>query len=283
VTACAPDFIVTDIDGCLLDNDYSFEAARPALAALARAGCPLVLCSGKTRAEMQPLALSLGLRAPFIVENGGAIILPCGSFDGAVPGALRLDDEHEWIALGAPRRDLVRLLRQSAAAAGVAVRSFDDLDARQVSQLTGLSECAAALALERDFDEPFVVDGAYALEPLEQEVARRGLTITHGGRFHHLQGGCDKGLALRTLRALYARVGRDGSWVGLGDAQTDLPLLRAVERPIVVPGPDGHVAPVFERELPEAERAPAPGPQGWNAAILRILAGDRLPRVADPA
>ena len=56
--------VATDLDGCLLDEEtYSYEAARPALDALARRRVPLVLCSSKTRAEMQPLARELGSRS----------------------------------------------------------------------------------------------------------------------------------------------------------------------------------------------------------------------------
>ena len=49
---------------------------RPArrLDALRRAGVPLVLCSSKTRAEMEPLAAAIGATGPLVVENGGAIV-----------------------------------------------------------------------------------------------------------------------------------------------------------------------------------------------------------------
>lgn len=279
----APGLVVSDLDGCLLDADtYAFDAARPALAALAESGCPLVLCSGKTRAEMEPLARALGLAAPFIVENGGALVFPAGSFEGAVPGA-RAAGGAQVVSLGAPRAALVAALREIAAEAGVRVRGFADLDAAEVAALTGLAEDAARLALEREFDEPFLLDGEDAVPRLEQAARRRGLCVTHGGRFHHLLGGSDKGLAVRTLRAVYALAGRDGACVGLGDAETDLPLLVAVDRPIVVPARDGRAAPRLSRELPRAEIAPAPGPAGWNAALLAVLQGRTLPRIEDAA
>jgi hypothetical protein len=68
--------------------------------------------------------------------------------------------------------------------------------------------------------------------------------------------------------------------VGLGDAANDLPLLLAVERPIVIPRPGGGLDPALARALPGAEQAPAPGPAGWNAAVLRLLEGGRLQTVA---
>jgi mannosyl-3-phosphoglycerate phosphatase len=280
----AAGFVVSDLDGCLLDAEtYAFDAARPALRALAEAGCPLVLCSGKTRAEIEPLAAAMGLGAPFIVENGGAIVFPPGSFEGAVPGAVALPGAGDVVSLGAPRGALVQALREIADEAGVAVRGFADLDVSEVQALTGLPTDAARRALQREYDEPFLVDSPDAPGRLEAAAARRGLSVTHGGRFHHLMGGSDKGLAVRTLRAVYALGGRGGACVGLGDAETDLPLLRAVDRPIVVPARDGRVAALLARELDAAELAPAPGPEGWNAALLTVLAGGTLPRVRETA
>ena len=60
---------------------------------------------------------------------------------------------------------------------------------------------------------------------------------------------------------------------------TDLALLLAVDRPIVVPRHDGSQDPVLAARLPDAERAPLPGPSGWNAAVLALLRGEDLPRV----
>lgn len=272
--------IVTDLDGCLLDSEtYAYDAARPALAALARAGHPLVLCSGKTRAEMGLLVRLLGLAHPFIVENGGAIVFPPGSFEADVPGVRELEGQR-ILSLGAPRSMLVAVLGEIAAAAGAPVRGFADISPVELVELTGLSGPAAQLALEREYDEPFLVEGGEdALAALGEAAARRGLEVSHGGRFHHLTGGSDKGLALRTLLALYERAGRRFASVGLGDAPTDQPLLRAVDRPIVVPRRDGTLDPALAASMPGAERAPRPGPAGWNEAVLALLEGRSLPRV----
>jgi mannosyl-3-phosphoglycerate phosphatase len=273
--------VVTDLDGCLLDpHTYSHEEARPALAALARARWPLVLCTGKTKAEVEPLWRSLQLAAPYVVENGGAVVFPTESFEGPVPGARR--DPSGWVlALGFPRARLVEALAAIAAEARVVVRGFASMSPGEVQSLTGLAAPAAALALRREFDEPFLVEGGEeAAAELALVAARYGLTVSHGGRFHHLAGGCDKGLALRSLLANYARAGDVISTIGLGDAETDLSLLRTVDRPIVVPGPDGRIDPALAEALPGAERAPRPGPAGWNEAILTVLGSGRLPGVA---
>jgi len=160
---------------------------------------------------------------------------------------------------------------------------FAELGAEEIQRVTGLSGPAALLALPREYDEPFLVEDEAAVPILSRAARRRGLELSHGGRFLHLMGGSDKGLAVRTLLAAYRRAGRELRSAGLGDAETDLPLLRAVERPIVVPRRDGAIDPALEARLRGAEHAEAPGPKGWNAAVLALLEGRSLPRLGPAA
>lgn len=270
---------VTDLDGCLLDDEtYSHAAAREALEALAAARVPLVLCSSKTRAEMEPLARELRLEAPLVVENGGALVIPAAHLAREPRGARREGDA--WlVGLGAPRAALSAALGVIADETGAKLRAFSALGLEEVRRLTGLSETGARRALAREYDEPFLLEDP-GLAPVVREAAeRRGLRVTRGGRFHHLMGRTDKGRALRVLLGLYEAEGRRFFTVGLGDSDNDLTMLQAVDRPILVPRPGGEIAPALAAGLPQAERAPRPGPVGWNAAVLAVLSGARLPSV----
>jgi len=266
--------VATDLDSCLLDESYRHDAADAALAALRRAGVPLVLASSKTRAEMEPLWRELRLEAPFVVENGGALLWP------EDPGDARAVERDGLfvLSLGVPRRRLVAELRAIALESGAQLAGFADMAPEQVAALTGLSPAAARRAADRDFDEPFLCEPEDRAR-VEAAAGRRGLRITRGGRFHHLSGPVDKGDALRELLRIWEGQGRRYSSVGLGDAPNDLGLLRAVDRPIVIPRPDGEPDPMLRAALPAAERAPRPGPAGWNAALLAVLRGDRLAQV----
>jgi mannosyl-3-phosphoglycerate phosphatase len=266
--------VFSDLDGTLLDRtSYSFEPALPALRALRQQGVPLVLCSSKTRCEMEPLAARLGSDGPLVVENGGAVVIPAG--DGA---ARRL------VPLGPKHPQLVAALPELARATGLELRPFSAMSHEEIATLTGLPPADAARAQQREFDEPFLVldsDGRPrerdpVLDARLAEAARRlGLRVVHGGRLHHLGGASDKGVAVRLVLQLPAY--RQARSVGLGDAASDLALLQAVERAILMPGASG-VEPALAAALPEAERAPEPGPNGWNTAVLTVLAGGRLPR-----
>ena len=103
--------------------------------------------------------------------------------------------------------------------------------------------------------------------------------MTRGGRFFHLTGDVDKGRAFRELLARLARPGQRIFSVGLGDSANDISLLTAVDRPIVIPRPGGRLDPELAEALPRAERAPSPGPAGWNAAASSVLEGRTLPAV----
>ena len=279
----APLLVVTDLDGSLLDEKtYAWDAARGALAALAEHRVPVVLCSSKTRAEIEPLVKALALGAPFVAENGGALLIPDGHLPGPVAQA-RLDGGLWTVELGIRRRRLTQALAEIAGETGARVRGYASLGLVELVRLTGLSPRIAALSLDRHHDEPFVLEDPGALPQVAEAARRRGLRVTRGGRFHHLTGPTDKGRAVRVLIGLYASVGRRFTIVALGDSPNDLSMLKVADRPVVVPRPGGDLDGALRVALPDAERAPAPGPAGWNAAVLAVLRGERLPRVAEEA
>ena len=257
--------VVTDLDACLLDEEtYSWEAARPALAALRAREVPLVLASSKTRAEMEPLAEELGAVAALVVENGGAIVPRDG-----LPGL-----GTEVVVLGEARSRLVPALAEMAAEAGVRVRGFASLGVEDVASLAGLDRAGAARALAREYDEPFLVEEGDATR-LAGPAEARGLALTRGGRFHHLMGRTDKGRALHHLRDAARAAGWSPVWVALGDSPNDAPMLAAADRPIIIPRPDGAADAVLATALPHAVVAPHPGPEGWSAALSLLL--DEVP------
>jgi mannosyl-3-phosphoglycerate phosphatase len=260
--------VATDVDGCLLDaHSFAHRAARPALLALASRNVPLVLASSKTRAEMEPLAQELGIRSPLIVENGGALLVPRG------------DGRYDSIPRSAPRPALVAALAEIAREVGTLLSGFASLTRHEIQRLTGLGLEAVERAQAREHDEPFLIADASKEGAVTEAAARRGFHVTRSSRFFHLTG-ADKGRALRELLTMFARRGRRFLTVGLGDAANDLSLLETVHRPIVIPMSSGALDPDLGK-LFDAECAPVPGPMGWNIAILSVLRGSRLPRVAD--
>jgi len=263
--------VFTDLDACLLDEEtYRYDEARPALEALRRASVPLVLCTSKTRAEVEPLHRELGLHEPFVFENGGGLCFPPGARGWRAP-VVRRGGGAFVVPLGTPHPALVAAISAIADETGLALRGFSSLTAEEVAAATGLSPEAARRAALREFDEPFLIEDSHGPDAegaVAEAARRRGLRVTRGGRFHHLTGPVDKGGAVRQLLALHEAPVVS---IGLGDSANDLTLLQAVDRPVIVPRPDGSADETLAAALPGAARAPRPGPRGWSEAVLQLL------------
>jgi len=273
--------VVSEIDGAVVDSlTRDYDPARPAIAALAGLGVPLVLCSGRPWAEVSFVSRIFSLGAPIIVENGAALRVPAGHLRGTVPGGER-DGEWSVLRLGPPRETIRRSLEEVAAAAGVRVRLLSDLTSgerfrRHMPSLLGPTPA------EREHTEPFLLDGEEDEAALARAAEARSLRLARGQGLFYLCGGADMGLAVRTLLALYEREGRRPEAIGFGSWPVDLPMLQAVDRPIVLPGPGGRIEPQLAAGLGRAERAGQGGPRGWNDAVLSVLARRLLPDLATP-
>lgn len=266
--------IFTDLDGTLLDAaTYSYQEAQETLELLRGRDVPLILASSKTRAEIEPLRYELRNQHPFIVENGGALFVPKGYFTIPLKDAV-LRGPYQVIEFGASypvlRAALIDIVRDS----GVPLRGFGDMSAEEVAERTGLTVAAAALAKQREYDEPLALEGpAELIERLDGLVQTRGFRLLRAGRFLHLSGATDKGTACRYLIETYKQAAEQKGdrllTVGLGDSLNDLPMLAEVNRPILVQKPDGSYD--SRIRLPQLALAPAPGPAGWNRAVLELL------------
>src|SRR4029434_2576627 len=106
--------VITDLDGTLLDHEtYSWEAAHAAVDQLRRRDIPLILCTSKTRAETEDWRKELGNEHPFIVENGGALLIPVGYFRFTIPFSNHSGD-CELIQFGDSAADLRKILKEAA-------------------------------------------------------------------------------------------------------------------------------------------------------------------------
>jgi mannosyl-3-phosphoglycerate phosphatase len=263
--------IATDLDGTLIDHHtYSAAAATEALAACANASVPVVACSSKTRAEIRRLMRTLPMpAAPVIAENGSAVWFP-DDWPSLPADATSLPHgEGYLVTLGIQSARLRPELDRLASQLRIRVHALSAMTTDAVVAHTGLAPEVADLARQREFSEPFIVEGAVpSLDAMQAVALELGLHVTRGGRFFHLLGPTDKGRAVAVVRG----AGTPGHRaLGLGDAPNDLSLLRACDDAVIVPQPDHGIHPDLARALPTARHAVAPGPAGWNDAVLRWL------------
>lgn len=265
--------VISDLDGTLLDHStYDVEPARRALDRLREEGIPLVLCTSKTRAEVEPLRAALRNGDPFIVENGGGVYIPDGYFPFDVEGA-EPRGTYRVVSIGDPYPDLVRVLERASLATGVRVLGFASMSDDAVAEATGLALHEARLARQREFDEPFMILDPDQAPDLLAAIERQGKQWTRGGRFYHITGPSDKARAVSRLIALYRRHLGPTRTAGLGDAPNDAGFLGVVDVPIVVAS--SRLA-QLRALVPHARVTERAGPAGWNEAVLALL--DARPR-----
>ncbi len=263
--------VFTDLDGTLLDHDsYRWDEAEPALSLCKSLGVPVILVSSKTRAEMNPLRVEMGLDSPFVSENGGGIFFPRESVPKAPPGALLADDLWRW-SLGPPYPALVKALHELREELGWAIRGFSDFTVEEIARFTGLEPAEARLAAMREYDEPFVLDQPEGPEMrgLIDAAEKRGLRITEGGRFYHLHGDCDKGKALEKLVHWYKRSFDDVKAIALGDSPNDFSMLKRADYPVLVKSMSDY--PDIGKDITALRTTEERGPAGWGDAVTDLL------------
>jgi len=269
-------FLFTDLDRCLADhNPSSFENAHPALEALQSEHIPVILMSGKTRAEVEPLRHGLNHSDPFIVENGAAVFVALNTFDFPLERS-RTKSSYHAIELGTPYAMLRDVLRQVEEAIYTPLVGFGDLSLDDIVRAAGLSHEDAMRAKHREYDAPFLFEGPPRLvDAVVAQIEARGLRCTKGPRFYHLTGANDSTRAVEILLRCYRR-----KWamedaaefletVAIGDSLLDLPLLRTVHRAVLMQKLDGSYD--SDSNLPGLILAEGSGPAAWNQAVLDLL------------
>jgi len=269
--------VFTDLDGTLLDHgDYSHDSAREGLERIRYQQIPLIFTSSKTRVELERLQAAMKIREPFIAENGAAIFFPDGYRNFKLDAGFRRPP-YTVIQLGATYSEIRRFVY--SVKDRFHLKGFGDLSVDEIELLTGLSPEQASLARQREFTEPFLIEHDTKIEAIAPIAASRGFEVASGRRFFHLMGiRQDKGRAVRQCAQIFARNTEGGVvTIGLGDSRNDIPMLKSVDIPILLPRRDGSYEDI---ELFNLIKADHPGSRGWNDALIEVLNGLEEWRIA---
>ena len=276
--------IFTALEGALIDpRTESFADAEEALYELDRRKIAYVLMTSRTREEIEPIRRKLGHTHPFVTERGGGIFFPDGYFSLKIPGVVRTA-RYLSIAQGRPYAEVCEALDDIAEECAVGVAGFHHMSTREIAENTGLRPRIAELARAREFDEPFYFTSAdeKAIARFVETARERGFDARQGETFWHLSSRCDPARAVRTLAQLF----RDAahiklSLVGIGAGEDDLAWLRATNHAILLPAsrhgaePGGAAPAAPDRSVrarpSSISMGEAPGPAGWNKAILNVI------------
>lgn len=275
--------IFTDLANSLIDDRATTrsETVQEVLQKCEAAKIPIIPVSVKTKREQVVILRELGLRIPFVVENGGAIYIPIDYFQRAEINYHRVEDDYYVIEIGKQNHDeqnMVKMaLEKAAEKTGVSIEILSEMNLGRIMYLTGLSNEQAVRAKQfRKYSEPFMMvpdPDDDALREFRTIIDNSDMRLEHGGQFWTItRKKTTKEAAVKILLGLFRQeFGERVISIGIGDAQNDVSLLRTVNIPVVV---FDHKTGRANRSLvglfPDARLATA-GPNGWADEVNRIF------------
>jgi mannosyl-3-phosphoglycerate phosphatase len=259
--------VITDLDGTLLHSlTYTCEPAGPALRALQEREIPIVICSSKTRVEIERWRDRLKIDAPFIVENGGAICIPRNYFPFQPKASIQRNG-YDIIEFGERYPEVVAALRSASDASGCQALGFHQMSVPEICLRTLLPVADAQLAKQREYDEPFEILGMGA-HHLLSAIERGGKNWTRGDRMYHIHGHSGKAMAVKRLVSLYEQAYGGVRTIGVGNGHNDAEFLKCVDTPVIV---RSRFSMALTKEIPKAVLTNSPGPFGWKEGILKVV------------
>ncbi|UZR94808.1 mannosyl-3-phosphoglycerate phosphatase [Chondrinema litorale] len=262
--------IYTDLDGTLIDfENYSYEITAPLVRKLESNGIPVVFCSSKTRVEQAYYREQIGVKSPFITENGSAVFIPKDYFPFEFVYQSVIDNYYV-IELGVPRAQILSTIADARTKSEAEVFGYNDLELDEIAQILKLPEEASKRASTRDYSETLIKGDktSESFKAMTELLEQEGLACTAGGKFHTvISNKSDKGKAVKVLHALFSKMNAGAVSVGLGDSANDKPLLAAVEKPFLVQKPGNWWDDI---EAPNLVKVEGIGPEGWVKAISEL-------------
>ncbi len=275
-----PRVLFSDIDGTLIDIfTREYGNSKQLIRKMKEFSIPVVLCSSKTWAEQEIIRKDLGIECePFIVENGGAVVIPNGYFslsdrDLRQHKNIRIVDGYMAIELGKPSSEIRKVLQEIRRKTGIVFEGVSNVSIEQLAKIVGMTYEEAERMSRREYGETILQMDKFDKLRFEQLLNQQGLQVIHGGRYFDVTAGNDKGKAVMLLTDLYRKkLGDDAMFIGIGDSANDIPMLKATDVAILVQKYDGSWTDLGN-DVPDILKVKGIGPAGWENAIVNMIIG----------
>ncbi|MCU0424189.1 MAG: HAD hydrolase family protein [Candidatus Kapabacteria bacterium] len=257
--------IFSDIDGTFLDGEYHVPFSPDFLREVF-SRYDIVFTSSRTIEEILLLQQTLSHRAPFIAENGGAIVFYDEPLKLASLGHFEtLFGERIFIIpLGYHALDILPFVKSAAATTGIYTENIAKMSLESIAHLSNYAVHDAYYAQKRRYS---VTVSAIGLEKTEMSRLTKALeqlqcSVSHGGKWLNITRGSDKGLAVEWYQTFLRREGVVHKLVAaIGNDSNDMPMLKNVDLPFVIRNSSGYSEALSA--LPGAHLLQSEGVSGW--------------------
>ena len=262
--------IFTDIDGTLLDSYFpDLNKAKKLVEKTLQNGIHLILCSSKTELEQDLIRSNIHLKEPFIVENGGATIIPLGYFKKSKFNHSKKFQNKYIIETGGSSFKIRSLLKKIRTKHKINFKGTSDLSIAELSKITKLSEDYAKRMIKRKYSETIVQIDSKDMPDFVTNLEELGLKVIPGGQYFDITLGNDKGTAAKILMEIFRKeYENDVIFFGIGDSKNDESMLSLMNHSILVQKPD---ASWQNLRIDNLQKVKGIGTRGWEVALEIIL------------
>ena len=252
-------WVVSDVDGTLMDHSYDLTPAKETIEILQKLSIPVILCTSKTASEVKVIRKELNLTDPYIVENGAAIY---GESLDKVNGEIILGKKYEF---------LEEILNFISNEIDYKLTPLNNLSDQEATNLTGLKGNSLNLMRDRHWSMPFINPPSFYEKRINICCKKYKVDIFRGNRMSHLLSiNSNKGKAINALKK-YSN-NQNIKIIGMGDSPNDFPLLLNSDIRVVIPGIDGPNLELID-QLKDLKfiLASEPNGYGWKNEINKLL------------
>ena len=252
-------WVVSDVDGTLMDHSYDLTPAKDTIKLLQELSIPVILCTSKTSSEVKVIRKQLNLNDPYIVENGAAIY---GESLKKVNGEIILGEKYV---------KLEKILSIISNEINYDLVPLNNISDKEATDLTGLKGNSLKLMRDRHWSMPFLNPPESKEEKINNCCKRLNVEIFRGNRMSHMLSiNSNKGKAINALNK-YSN-NSNIKIIGLGDSPNDLPLLLNSDYKIVIPSPSGPNLKLLEKlKGYKFTLASDPNGYGWKSEINKLI------------
>jgi mannosyl-3-phosphoglycerate synthase len=215
------------------------------------------------------------LTDPFIVENGGAIVIEKEYFDLSQimkDYPVKERDGNYIIELGKPATKIREILNDIRKNFNISFKGVADISIHELSNIAKLSTESAKEMAHREYGETILQIEKKDLDRLTRIARERNLSLIHGGRFFDVTMGNDKGKAVEILVDLFKKkYDYNVTFFGVGDSENDASMLELMDHPLLVQKYDGSWSNIRVNRI---IKVPGIGPKGWALAYNDIFTKD---------
>ena len=253
--------IFTDLDGSLLHRDtFKFDPIKDYIISLVDRGIIIIPNSSKTEKEIEKFNKELGVKLPYISENG-ASIQGLNLINANFPNKIILSREKEEL-IKIFNDKIPEQLKDKCI-------QISKINKKEQEKIFGQKDDNLKNALNRKYTLPFLFKGdKNEKNKLSKILSDNSLTLQEGGRVINLCDNINKVKSMNKVIKILKKTEDKIKSIAVGDNYNDLDMLKSCDVPCLV---FNEKFKLDQINIDNLIFSNLPSPEGWADVIKKAL------------